>query len=166
MMKAQADAPLSAPVSAAMPTEPNACGMGCAQGQIPWQSGEGAMRATLAVAGQQSAKRGTSTRHHHKAPSTSGRKLTQLMGQCRGRTHVPMPHMTPAARPCAGTAANRLSKPTMRLTHERVPGSTNAPPMARSRTARCFPCSGLAYDYLHVGKSRGHLFSHQKHIRG
>ena len=27
---------------------------------------------------------------YHKAPSTSGRELTQLTGLCRGRTHIPM----------------------------------------------------------------------------
>jgi metal-dependent amidase/aminoacylase/carboxypeptidase family protein len=53
---------------------------------------------------------------HHKAPSQA-RSADRLTEQVRGRmSSAPfrkaMPHMTPAARPCAGTAANRLIDPS------------------------------------------------------
>jgi hypothetical protein len=86
MVSARADARLSAPVSVATPTDSDAYELGCEQGSIPCQSGEGAMPATPGIAPGQSAKRGTSARHHHKAPSSSGRALTQQTGECRRRT--------------------------------------------------------------------------------
>lgn len=44
---------------------------------------------------------------------SSGRELTQLMGQCQGRTHVLMPHMTPAARRFTATEENQQRRPTI-----------------------------------------------------
>lgn len=50
--------------------------------------------------------------HHHKAPSTSGRELTQLKGQCRGRTHVPIALCEPRrSRPCRRDRNEQACRP-------------------------------------------------------
>ena len=54
-----------------------------------------------------------------KASSTSGRKLTQRMGQCRGRTHVPMALCQPRRRELsAGIATNRQADRFTRMAHD------------------------------------------------
>jgi hypothetical protein len=77
---------------------------------------------------------------HHKAPSSArGAALTQVRGRM---SSVPlrkaMPPMTPAARSCAGTAANRLYDPPCVWLTLRAPGSSNAPLLARSRPTQVF----------------------------
>ena len=98
---------------------------------------------------------------HHKA-SSPARGADPMTRQVRGRmSSVPlrkaMPPMTPAARPCAGTAANRLyDRPCDWLTI-RAPGSTNAPPLARSRPTDVFPRFWLAETPSACRELRGQL---------
>jgi hypothetical protein len=65
---------------AVMPTDAVANALGCDQGQIPWQSGEGAMRTTTGIVSGESGKRETSTRRHHKASSAVRAQRHQQMG--------------------------------------------------------------------------------------
>jgi hypothetical protein len=63
-----------------MPTDAVANALGCDQGSIPWQSGEGAMRTTTGIVSGESGKRETSTRRHHKASSAVRAQRHQQMG--------------------------------------------------------------------------------------
>jgi hypothetical protein len=87
-----------------------------------------------------SAKDGVATILSLKASSPArGAALTQVRGRM---SSVPlrkaMPPMTPAARSCAGTAANRLYDPPCVWLTLRAPGSSNAPLLARSRPTQVF----------------------------
>jgi hypothetical protein len=111
---------------AVMPTDAVANALGCDQGQIPWQSGEGAMRTTTGIVSGESGKRETSTRRHHKASSAVRAQRHQLMGQCWGRTHVPMALFRPRRPPPCHRDGNEQAMQTdTRLAHVRAPGNTN-----------------------------------------
>lgn len=73
-----------------------------------------------------------------KAPSPSGRALTQQTGECRRRTHQSDAAHDPSGAALCRDRSEQASKPTMRLAHERAPGSTNAPLYARSRPTVLF----------------------------
>lgn len=55
---------------------------------------------------------------HYKASSTSGRKLTQQMGECRRRTHKSDAAHNPSGAALCRDRSEQASKPTMRLAHD------------------------------------------------
>jgi hypothetical protein len=83
---------------------------------------------------------GISSGRHHKAPSSArSAALTQVRGRMSSEPFTKaMPHMTPAARPCAGTAANRQANRPCDWPTKRAPGSSNAPSLTRSRPTVLF----------------------------
>jgi hypothetical protein len=100
---------------------------------------------------------GISSGRHHKAPSSSGRALTQLMGQCRGRTHVPMALYEPRRqRPCHRDRDEQALQTDTRLAHvKRAPGNIEC-----DRSA-----GGSSQQYgtgrRHHREPRGSLFSNE-----
>jgi hypothetical protein len=99
----------------------------------------------------------------------SGRELAQQMGECRRRTHKSDAAHDPSGAALCRDRSEQASKPTMRLTHERVPGSTNAPSLTSSRPTVLFlrwklaeaPCmsgvsgSAMSAQNLTKGQLRG-----------
>jgi hypothetical protein len=98
------------------------------------------------------ANAGVATSRHHKASSPArSAALTQVEAACRRSASKSDAAHDPSGAALCRDRSEPALRPTMRLIHERMPASTNAPPQARSRPDLCFLCVGLAESNHDVG---------------